>query len=116
MSAGQEIILFLYQIKVAIKPYKIDEFQIATRLFRSNYLKAEGCLDYMLCRDSVKENIYSMIGEWKTLKAMEDHFLTLDFVVLIGAAKVLGETFAMNVAEVTEMGGFELAKELIASK
>jgi hypothetical protein len=34
----------------------------------------------------------------------------------IGAARVLGETFSMNIAEVTKTGGAELAKEQIASK
>jgi hypothetical protein len=36
--------------------------------------------------------------------------------VLIGAARVLGETFEMNIAEVLKTGGFKLAKEQIASQ
>jgi hypothetical protein len=36
--------------------------------------------------------------------------------VLIGAARVLGETSEMNIAEVLETGGFKLAKEQIASQ
>ena len=47
---------------------------------------------------------------------METHFKTLNFEVLIGAAKVLGETFDMNIAEVLETGGFELAREQMASQ
>jgi hypothetical protein len=41
---------------------------------------------------------------------MEKHFETHDFEVLIGAARVTGETFAMNIAEVSKTEGFELAK------
>ena len=41
-------------------------------------------------------------------------FKTHDFEVLIGATKVLGETFEMNIAEVSKTGGFELAREQIA--
>jgi len=57
-----------------------------------------------------------VVGEWKTRQAMEKHFQTNDFEVLIGAARVLGETFEMSIAEVSKTGGFELAKEQIASQ
>ena len=67
-------------------------------------------------RDFEKENTYSVIGEWKTRQAMEKHFKTHDFEVLIGAARVLCETFEMNIAEVSKTGGFELVREQIASQ
>jgi len=47
---------------------------------------------------------------------METYFKTQDFEVLIGAARVLGETFEMNTAEVLKTGGFELAREQISSQ
>ncbi|MBW2193791.1 MAG: hypothetical protein JRF27_08405, partial [Deltaproteobacteria bacterium] len=62
-----------------------------------------------------KENTYIVVGEWQTRKAMEQHFQTKEFELLIGSAKVLGETFEMNIAEVSKTGGFELAREQIAS-
>ncbi len=47
-----------------------------------------------------------------TRKRME----TVDEETLAGAARVLGETFSMNIAEVSKTGGFELAREQIASQ
>ena len=47
---------------------------------------------------------------------MKKHFKTRTFELLIGAARVLGETFAMNIAEVSKKGGFELAREQMASQ
>ena len=47
---------------------------------------------------------------------MEKHFKTHDFEVLIGAARVLGETFEMKIAEVSKTGGLELAREQIAAQ
>jgi hypothetical protein len=47
---------------------------------------------------------------------MEKHFKTRDFEVLIGAARVLGESFEMNIAEVEKTGGIDLAREQIVSK
>ena len=34
----------------------------------------------------------------------------------MGAARVLGETFEMNIAEVLETGGFKLARKHIAAQ
>jgi quinol monooxygenase YgiN len=67
-------------------------------------------------RDSEKENTFSVIGKWRTRQAMEKHFKTQNFEVLIGAARVLGETFEMNLAEVLETGCFELARKQMASQ
>ena len=55
-----------------------------------------------------------MVGEWKTRQAMEKHFQTNEFELLLGAARVLGETFPMNIAEILETGGIELARKQIA--
>jgi quinol monooxygenase YgiN len=106
--------LLFYQIKIVIKRYKTDEFVKSMRSFSRKIRQEKGCLGYSLYRDSEKENTYSVVGEWKTRPAMEKHFKTQNFEVMIGAARVLGETFEMNIAEVLETGGFELAREQIA--
>jgi len=54
-----------------------------------------------------------VIGEWKTPQAMEKHFKQKLFPVLIGAAKVLGEDFKMNISETLEKGSYQLAKKKI---
>ena len=99
-----------YQIKIVVKPYKTDEFVKNMRSFARRIRKEKGCLGYSVYRDSEKENTYCLVGEWQTPQAMEKHFKTQDFEVMIGAARVLGETFDMNIAEVLETGGFKLAK------
>jgi quinol monooxygenase YgiN len=78
--------------------------------------KDNECLDFNLYRDSEKENSYIVIGEWKTRQAMEQHFKTHEFELLIGAARILGETFEMKIAEVSNSGGLELAREQITSQ
>jgi quinol monooxygenase YgiN len=96
----QEYELLFYQIKIVIKEYKTDEFVQSIRSFSRKIRKEKGCLGYSVYRDTDKDNTYSLVGEWKTHQAMEKHFNTKDFEVLIGAARVLGETFEMNIAEV----------------
>ena len=116
MSAAQEYDLFTYQIKIVLKPHKTDEFVKSVCSFTRKIRKQKGCHSYSVYGDQENENTYSVVGEWKTRQAMEKHFHTHDFEVLIGAARVLGETFTMNIAEVSKSGGFELAREQIASQ
>ena len=108
--------MHFYQIKIVIKRYKTDEFVESMRSFSRKIRKEKGCLGYSVYRDSEKENTFSVIGEWKTRQAMEEHYKTQNFEVLIGAARVLGETFEMNIAEVLETGDFKLDREQIASQ
>ena len=108
--------MLFYQLKIVVKPYKSDEFVKSMRSFARRIRNEKGCLGYSVYRDSEKENTYSVIGEWKTRPAMEKHFMAQDFEVLIGAARVLGESFEMSTAEVQKSGGFELAREQIASQ
>ena len=108
--------MLIYQLKIEIKPYKPDEFINSTQSYLRSIRKEKGCLDIRVYLDSEKENTYIVVGEWRTRKAMENHFQTREFELLIGAARVLGETFAMNIAEVSKTGGFELAREQIASQ
>ena len=100
---------FFYQAKIVIKAYKTDEFIGCMSALLTEYRKEKGCLAYSLYRDMENENTYSVVAEWQTRKAMEIHFQTLKFEVFIGAARVLGDAFEMNIAEVKEKGGYKLA-------
>ncbi len=108
--------MLVCQLKIEIKPYKPDEFLNSMSSILRSIRKEKGCLDFSVYWDSEKENTYLLVGEWKTRQAMEKHFKSQNFEVLIGAARVLGQTFAMNIAEVSKTGGFELAREQIASQ
>ena len=91
--------MLFYQIKIVIKQYKTDEFVESMRSFARRIRKEKDCLGFSVYRDYEKENTFSVIGKWKTRQAMEKHFKTQSFELLIGAARVLGETFEMNIAE-----------------
>ena len=108
--------MLFYQIKIVVRQYKTDEFVKSMRSFVRKIRKEEGCLGCSRYRDFEKENTYSAVEEWKTHQAMEKHFKAQNFELLMGAARVLGETFEMNVAEVLETGGFKLVREQIDSQ
>ena len=108
--------MHFYQMKIDIKPYKTDEFVKSMRSFSRKIRKEKGCLGCSVYRDSEKENTYSVVGEWKTRPAMENHFKTQNFEVSIGAASVLGETFEINIAEVMKTGGFKLVEQITSQQ
>ena len=103
--------MLIYQLKIEIKPYKKDEFNETMHLFTRKMAKEKDCLGYSFYRDFVKENNYSVVGEWKTRQAMKNHFKTQDFEVLIGVIKVLDKKFTMKIAEVSKTGSYELVRE-----
>ena len=106
----------IYQMKIVIKEYKIDEFVDFLRSLLSGFRKEKGCVDCSVYEDLDEEYAYCIVAEWETREAMQKHFLTQRFQVLIGAAKVLGETFEIIIAEVLESGDVKLAGEQITSQ
>jgi quinol monooxygenase YgiN len=98
----------LYQIKIIVKKYKMDEFVDFLRSLSSGFRKEKGCVNCCAYKDLDDEHACCIVAEWETPEIMQQHFLTQKFEVLIGAAKVLGEKFEMIVAEVMESEGIEL--------
>ena len=93
-----------------------DEFVKSIRSLARRIRKEKDCLGYRLYRDSEKDNTFSVVGEWQTRQAMEKHFKTQNFELVMGAARVLGETFEMNIADVLKTGDFELAEQMASQK
>jgi quinol monooxygenase YgiN len=104
----------LYQMKIVIQEYKIDEFVDFLHSLLSGLNKEKGCVDCSVYKDLDEQHAYCIVAEWETHEAMQEHFRTQRFQVLIGAARVLGETFGMIIAEVLEAGGFELPAKIEA--
>ena len=104
----------LYQIKIVVKKYKIEEFVDSLRSLLSGFRKEKGCVDCSVYQDFDEEHAFCIVAAWETHETMQQHFLTQKFEVLIGAARVLGETFDMIVAAVLESEDFELPAKIAA--
>ena len=100
----------LYQIKIDIQENKIDEFARSLHSLWFKFLKEEGCLTYRVYREFEKENSFCLVGEFASHEAMEAHFQTQDFEVLVGAAGVLGKEIKMMITEILVKGGSDLVK------
>jgi quinol monooxygenase YgiN len=102
----------LYQIKIVIKKYKIDEFVDFLHSLLPGFHKDKGCVDCCVYKDLDEQHAYCIVAKWETHEVMQEHFLTQKFEVLIGAARVLEETFDMIMAEVLESEDFELSVKI----
>lgn len=106
--------MFRYQLKLTVSKKNRDEFIDSLHFLSNGIREEEGCLDFSLCRDLEKKDAYRVLGEWKTSQAMEAHFKRENFSVLIGAAKVLGKDFEMNIGSTLEKGSYQFVQEKIS--
>ena len=106
----------LYKVKIEIQENKIDEFVRSLHSLWFKFLKEEGCLSYCVYRELEKESTFCLVGEFATHEAMETHFQSGDFEVLVGAAGVLGKAFKLTTTEILAKGGSDLAKSKIAGR
>jgi len=100
----------LYQLKTIVHDEKVDEFVRSLRTLWVEFLKEEGCLGYRVYQDFEKQSSFCLIGEFDTHEAMADHFQTHNFEVLLGATRVLGQSFKLVIADVLKKGGYELVE------
>ena len=113
-KSGKKVVNVL--IKIIIKKYKKEEFLESMHLYQDKIRRQPGCLSYDLYKDSDDENTYRLVGEWKTALALEKHFQTREYELLLGAAKVLGDTFEIETTEVLHIGNHEWARQQIGSR
>ena len=102
-------------IKVVVKKYKNEEFLEFMNMSMAKILRQTGCLSYDLYKDLDEENTCLLVGEWKTAQAMEKHFQTREYELLLGAAMVLGDTFEMETTKVLHIGNLGWARKQIKS-
>jgi quinol monooxygenase YgiN len=99
-----------YELKINVQTDKVDEFVRNLHSLWLGFLREDGCSSYCIYREFEKDNIFFIVGEYDTSEAMTKHFQTDSFEVLLGAARVLGKVVSMSIAEVSEKGGYDLAK------
>jgi quinol monooxygenase YgiN len=103
-----------YQLSINVQKDKIDEFVRNIHSLWLDFLRDDGCLSYRIYQELEKDNLFFVLGEYDTNKAMEKHFQSDSYEVLLGAARVLGKVVSMSLNNVSEKGGYDLAKSKYA--
>jgi quinol monooxygenase YgiN len=94
---------------------KVDEFLRNLHSLWFEFLKEDGCRGYRVYREVEKESAFNMTGEFDSHEAMEAHFHTRDFEVLLGVIQTLAGQVRLIIADVLETGGYELARSKLKS-
>ena len=113
-KSGKRMVNLL--IKIAVKEYKRDEFLESIRAYLETIRQQPGCLSCDLYQDSEDDKIYQLLSAWKTRKTLEKHFQSAEYELLLGAARVLGEGFEIETAEVAGSGNFAWAQDQIKTR
>jgi quinol monooxygenase YgiN len=95
--------MFCYLIKIGIKKYKTDELLDSLGTFSDQFRNESGCLSYNIYRDYDTPLTCTVAGEWQTFLAMQQHFQTHNFNILMGAVRVLGESSELLTAETVSL-------------
>lgn len=90
---NKELELYSYHMRIEVKESKSNEFISFLSPILDECRKEEGCLDFYFSKDIETENIYCLTSNWSSKETMENHFKRKNHSLLIGAAKVLGESF-----------------------
>jgi len=112
--SGKQVVNVL--IKIVVKKYKKEEFLESMHIYQAKICKQPGCLSFDIYQDADEENTYRLVGEWESAQAMEKHFKTHEFELLLGASKVLGNTFEIETTEVLHIGDLDWARRKIRSR
>jgi len=105
----------IYHIRIMVGEDQIDEIINTLKPLWFDFLRGEGCSNYQIYQELGNERSFILIGEYDSLECLTGHVRSDHFQVLVGAAAVLGQSFKMSLAEVTETGGIEFARAQYSS-
>ena len=103
-------------IKITVKKYKKEEFIESMLIYKANISKQPGCLSFEVYQNADEDNSCHLLSEWESVLAMEEHFKTHEFELLLGASKVLGNKFEIETNEVLHTGDLDWARRKTRSR
>ena len=99
--------MVILTISVNTKSGKRKELLSACRLITDQTLQEKGCLGCRLTHDIDNENLIYLEETWERRSNMEEHLRTRIFSALLGAMKLLGESYEVRINEGSRTEGME---------
>lgn len=99
-------------IKMNVIPEKRSEFLQTLRLMTKQILKEKGCMSCYFYQDVENENIFSLIGSWKTQEELDSHLKSDIFGALIGTKSLLLNHPEINIKAISYIAGIEAVKKV----
>lgn len=74
--------------------------------------REKGCLSYHVFRDIENQNVFSVLGEWDTRKALDRHIKSGRFGVLLGIRSLLSDPPSIQYHTISNTEGMEIVNTL----
>lgn len=78
--------------------------------------KKAGCLSFGVFCDIEDQNRFSMLGEWKTRKALNQHLASHQFGALLGTKALLSEALEIHIYTVAHSEGMAAIQKIRQDK
>ena len=99
--------MIVVKITMDVLPEKQKEL-VQTLLSMVGSMENEaGCLSYAIFCNIEDKNLLSLLEEWKTRKALDRHFKSEMFGVLLGTRSLLNEPHGIHIYTVQQSEGME---------
>jgi len=95
-------LMLISMIQVEVKKNKRDEFLNTLMTLAKRFNHARGCIAFHLARDLENENLFQLIGEWRTQQNYDKHLNSPEFEVLQGAIRILGLSHQIRVLKMDD--------------
>ena len=94
--------MLISMIQVEVKKNKCDEFLNTLMTLAERFNHAQGCIVYHLARNLENENLFQLIGEWRTQQDYDKYVNSPEFEILQGAIRILGLTPQIRVLKMDD--------------
>jgi quinol monooxygenase YgiN len=95
---------------------KRNELLQTCRLIFDKTRQEKGCVDCRVLKDIDNENLISLEETWEWRSHMDKHFRSDRFSALIGAIKILSETYEVRITDGSKTEGIEAIREASESR
>lgn len=94
--------MLMSMIQVEVKKDKRDELMNTLTALAKRFTRAQGCISFQLVQDLENENLFQLIGEWRSQEDYDKHVNSPEYEVLQGAIQILGFRPEVRVLKVDE--------------
>ena len=102
-------------ISVDVPPAKRNELLSTFRLFQDLARAEDGCIECNLLWDVDHENHLELEERWSHRAQLDSHLLSANFTALLGAVKLLGESFEIRINDSTPAEGMAIVEYVRAN-
>ena len=108
--------MIILTITVNLRSNKYGEFLSALRFFTEKTRAKNGCRSCRIYQDMNNDHLVGLEGTWEHRSDLEDYFCSDIFNALMGAMKLLGKTWDLQINDGSLSEGMEAVNRVQSKK